>query len=1277
MTLPRTSRRFKPEIHGAALPPPAQYILEKETAIFNQFHPETTETHLLLDRLLSERILIIDGAMGSVLQGHALGEADFRGESFKDHPVSLRGDLDLLSITQPDLIEQVHRQYLDAGADIIETNTFNATAISQADYGLGDRVYDINVSAAQIAKRSAAAAMAADPDRPRFVAGALGPTTRSASVASDVSDPAFRSVTFDELANAYGEQARGLLDGGVDLLLVETQIDTLNLKAALYAINTLFDEGSHRVPLMASFCIVDASGRTLSGQTVEACWTSIRHGDLYSVGINCALGATDLRPYIEELSGIANLPVACYPNAGLPNELGGYDDTPDHMAEVLGGFAEEGWLNMVGGCCGTTPDHIAAISEAVRRRGKLRVPHPGEPLSRYSGLETCTVRPDSNFTLIGERTNVTGSRKFARLVRQEKYEEALGVARQQIEGGANVIDVNMDEGLLDSERAMTTFLNLIASEPDIAATPVMIDSSSWPVIEAGLKCTQGKSIANSISLKEGEEVFKTQARMARRYGAAVVVMAFDENGQATETDRKVDILSRSYRILTEEIGMDPTDIIFDPNILTVATGIEEHDDYAVNFIEAVRRLKARHPLARVSGGVSNISFSFRGNDHIREAMHAAFLYHAIQAGLDMGIVNAGQLAIYEDIEPETLAMVEDVLLNRRSDATERLLEFAASRKGETAERVRRDEDWRNDNLEERVSHALVNGIADHVEADMDEALQRYDRPLHIIEGPLMAGMSIVGDLFQEGKMFLPQVVKSARVMKRAVAHLVPHMEAEHGEGGERQYQGTILLATVKGDVHDIGKNIVGVVLGCNNYRIIDLGVMVPAEKIIGTAVDEGVDLIGLSGLITPSLHEMIHVAREVERNGFELPLLIGGATTSRRHTAIKIEPAYHGPTVHVTDASRAVEVVGNLLSDGLRPDYARRIREDYQLVRETYESRTPRTPLVSFSEASARRPTLEWSAATISVPECTSIRVDDDYPLEKLVPFIDWTPFFGAWELRGRYPALLEDEQVGVEARKLFEDARNLLDEIVDGRSLRARAVWGFFPAHSTGNDIVLFADAARSKALATFPMLRQQRPRSADGPCLALSDFVGPEGTKDHIGAFAVTAGIGLDELVRRYETENDDYRAIMVKAIADRLAEAFAEHTHQRARRAWGYGRSEDLSGEDLIREEYRGIRPAPGYPACPDHTEKRRLFDLLQAEERIGVALTESYAMDPPPSVAGLYFGHPEARYFNVGKIGRDQVEDYARRKRMTVESIERWLAPNLDYEPVESGTGIPAP
>ena len=1244
----------------------------KETAIFSQFHPETTETHLLLDRLLSERILIIDGAMGSVLQGHALDEADFRGDTFKDHPVPLRGDLDVLSITRPELIEQVHREYLDAGADIIETNTFNATAISQADYGLQDRVYDINLAAAKIAKRATGAAMAADPDRPRFVAGALGPTTRSASVASDVSDPSFRSVSFDELATAYGEQARGLLDGGVDLLLVETQIDTLNLKAALFAINSLFDEGMRRVPLMASFCIVDASGRTLSGQTVEACWTSIRHGDLYSVGINCALGANELRPYIEELSTIANLPVTCYPNAGLPNEMGGYDDTPDHMAEVLGGFAEEGWLNMVGGCCGTTPAHIAAISEAVRRRGKLRVPHPGEPLSRYSGLETFTVRPDGNFTMIGERTNVTGSRKFARLVRQEKYEEALGVARQQIEGGANIIDVNMDEGLLDSERAMTTFLNLIASEPDIAATPVMIDSSSWPVIVAGLKCAQGKSIANSISLKEGEEVFKHQARLAKRYGAAVVVMAFDEEGQATDTDHKVEILSRSYRILTEEIGMDPTDIIFDPNILTVATGIEEHDDYAINFIEAVRRLKARHPLARVSGGVSNISFSFRGNDHIREVMHAAFLYHAIQAGLDMGIVNAGQLAIYEDIDPETLTMVEDVLLNRRPDATERLLEFAASSKGPATGSVEKDEAWRDDRLEERISHALVNGIADHIVEDMDEALQRYDRPLHIIEGPLMAGMSIVGDLFQEGKMFLPQVVKSARVMKKAVAHLVPHMEAEHGDGGERQYQGTILLATVKGDVHDIGKNIVGVVLGCNNYRIIDLGVMVPAEKIIQTAKDESVDLIGLSGLITPSLHEMIHVAREIERNGFELPLLIGGATTSRRHTAIKIEPAYQGSTVHVTDASRAVEVAGNLISDDLRPDYARRVREDYQQIRETYESRTPRTPLVPFAESSARRPAIQWSADTVAVPEFTGVRVDDDFPLDELVPYIDWTPFFSAWELRGRYPAILEDEKVGEEARKLFEDARNLLDEIVDRRSLRARAAWGFFPAQSTGNDIVLFEDAARSEALATFPMLRQQRPRSADGPCLSLSDFVGPEGTEDYVGAFAVTAGIGLDELVRRYETDHDDYRAIMIKALADRLAEAFAELTHQRARRAWGYGHNEDLTGEDLIREKYRGIRPAPGYPACPDHTEKRRLFDLLQAEERTGVTLTESYAMDPPPSVAGLYFGHPDARYFNVGKIGRDQVEDYARRKRMTVESIERWLAPNLDYEPADGTT-----
>ena len=1207
--------------------------------------------------------------MGSVLQGHDLDEADFRGEAFKDHPVPLRGDLDLLSITQPDLIEQVHRQYLNAGADIIETNTFNATAISQADYGLQDRVYDINAAAAKIAKRAAGAAMAADPQRPRFVAGALGPTTRSASVASDVSDPSFRSVTFDQLAAAYGEQARGLLEGGVDMLLVETQIDTLNLKAALFAINTLFDEGMRRVPLMASFCIVDASGRTLSGQTVEACWTSIRHGDLYSVGINCALGATELRPYIEELSAIADLPVTCYPNAGLPNEMGGYDDTPEHMAGMLGDFAEEGWLNMVGGCCGTTPEHIAAISEAVARRGKLRMPGSGEPLTRYSGLETFTVRPDGNFTMIGERTNVTGSRRFARLVRQEKYEEALEVARQQIEGGANVIDVNMDEGLLDSEQAMTTFLNLIASEPDIAATPVMIDSSSWPVIEAGLKCVQGKGIANSISLKEGEEVFKSQARLARRYGAAVVVMAFDEDGQATDTDRKVKILSRSYRILTEEIGMDPTDIIFDPNILTVATGIEEHDTYAVNFIEAVRLLKARHPLAKVSGGVSNISFSFRGNDYIREVMHAAFLYHAIQAGLDMGIVNAGQLAIYEDIEPETLVMVEDVLFNRRPDATERLLELAESRKGSATERARKDENWRAGSLEDRISHALVNGIADHVEEDMEEALKRYDRPLHIIEGPLMAGMSIVGDLFGDGKMFLPQVVKSARVMKRAVAHLVPHMEAEHGDGGERQYQGTILLATVKGDVHDIGKNIVGVVLGCNNYRIIDLGVMVPAEKIIGTAVEERVDLIGLSGLITPSLHEMIHVAREIERNGFELPLLIGGATTSRRHTAIKIEPAYHGPTVHVTDASRAVEVAGNLLSDELRPEYARRVRGDYQKVRDTYEKRSPRMPLVPFGKACERHPALEWSQETIAVPEFTGVRVDEDYPLEELVPFIDWTPFFGAWELRGRYPAILEDEKVGDEAKKLFDDARELLEGIVGNRSLRARAVWGFFPAHSTGNDIVIFEGAARSEMLATFHMLRQQRPRSSDAPCYALSDFVGPEGTEDYIGAFAVTAGIDLDKLVGRYEADHDDYRSIMVKALADRLAEAFAEHTHRRARRAWGYGREENLDAEDLIREKYRGIRPAPGYPACPDHTEKRPLFDLLQAEEKTGITLTESYAMDPPPSVAGLYFGHPGARYFNVGKIGRDQVEDYARRKRTTVETIERWLAPNLDYEPLD--------
>ena len=1224
-------------------------------------------TRKQLDALLAERILIFDGAMGSLIQEYRLGEKDFRGEAFADHGRDLQGNNDLLSITQPQIIEEIHRKYLQAGADLIETNTFNATSISQADYGTEAHAYDINMAAAQIARRAVDAAMAEDPSRPRFVVGAIGPTNRTTSLSPDVNNPAYRVVTFDDIAKAYTEQARGLLDGGADLLMLETVFDTLNLKAGLFAITQLFDQGVRQAPVMVSVTITDASGRTLSGQTLEAFWASVNHFDLLSVGINCALGATEMRGYVEELSNIAPIYVSCYPNAGLPNEFGEYDDTPENMAEVLGSFAAQGWLNFVGGCCGSTPDHIQAIARAVSEQGRLRTPPQPEQMSRYSGLEQLTIYPDNPFIMIGERTNVTGSRRFAKLILKDKYEEAVEVARNQVEGGANIIDVNMDEGMLDGEQAMTTFLNYIAAEPDIARVPFMIDSSKWSVIEAGLKCVQGKAIVNSISLKEGEDQFRQYARLVKRYGAAVVVMAFDEEGQATSVEQKVEILARSYRILTEEVGMDPTDIIFDSNILTVATGIEEHNDYAVNFIEATRRLKARFPLAKVSGGVSNISFSFRGNDYIRESMHAAFLYHAIQAGLDMAIVNAGQLAIYEEIDPTALELVEDVLLNRRADATERLLDFAETSKQEGSVREK-DESWREGAVEERLSHALIKGITDYIEEDVEEARQKYERALHIIEGPLMAGMSIVGDLFGVGKMFLPQVVKSARVMKKAVAYLIPFMEAEQG-GGERQYQGKILTATVKGDVHDIGKNIVGVVLGCNNYKIIDMGVMAPSERILKTAREEQVDMIGLSGLITPSLDEMAHVATEMEREGFDIPLLIGGATTSKKHTAVKIAPAYHGTTVHVLDASRAVEVVGRLMSPDLRPAYEAMILDEYQRARDEHQGRTPRIALLPLEEARRRRHPVDWATTRVDTPEFLGLRVDDDVPIQEIEPYIDWTPFFNAWELRGRFPKILDDPEVGDHARELYEDARTLLGRIVDERLLQAKAVWGFFPANADGDDVVLYTDETRADVLTRFYMLRQQRPRSADAPCHSLVDFVAPAGSgrPDYMGAFAVTTGIGLDALVAQYEADHDDYHAIMAKALADRLAEAFAELTHLRARKAWGYGREEDLSDDDLVHEKYRGIRPAPGYPACPDHTEKSVLFDLLQAERHTGIALTENYAMMPASSVSGLYFGHPEARYFAVGKIGRDQVEDYAVRKGMTVTDVERWLAQNLDYDP----------
>ncbi len=1204
--------------------------------------------------------------MGTALQAHHLQEADYRGREFARHPKDLRLNTDVLNITQPQIVEAIHTQYLEAGADIIETNTFNSNAFSMSEYQLQDAVYDLNVAGARNARRAAEKFLAAHPERRCYVAGSLGPTSRTASVSQDVSNPSARSVNFDQLRDAYYEQARGLVDGGVDLLLVETIFDTLNGKAALFAIQELFEKTGRRLPVMASVTIVDQSGRNLSGQTVEAFWVSVSHMQLLSVGINCSLGPRQMRPFLEELARIAPIYVSCYPNAGLPNAFGGFDETPERMAADLGEFAANGWLNLVGGCCGTTPAHIRAIAEAVRQHEPRVVPEP-DSLTRFSGLETFTIRPDTNFVNIGERTNVTGSPKFARLILQGQYEEALSVARQQVENGAQILDVNMDEAMLDSEKAMTTFLNYIASEPDIARIPIMIDSSKWSVIEAGLKCLQGKGIVNSISLKEGEAAFKGHARLIRRYGAGMVVMAFDEKGQADTVERKVEICARSHKILTEDVGVPPGDIIFDPNVLTIATGMEEHANYAVNFIEATRRIKAALPGSKVSGGISNLSFSFRGNNTVREAMHSAFLYHAIRAGLDMGIVNAGQLAIYEEIPKDLLELVEDVILNRRPDATERLLAFADSvkqrAKGETHEDA-----WRKAPVEERLAHALVKGIVDYIEQDTEEARKKFARPLEVIEGPLMNGMKIVGDLFGSGKMFLPQVVKSARVMKKSVAHLLPYMEAEKRESGRRQAEGKVVMATVKGDVHDIGKNIVGVVLGCNNYEIIDLGVMVPADKILQTAREANADMIGLSGLITPSLDEMVHVAREMEREGFEIPLLIGGATTSRVHTAVKIAPAYHQPVVHVLDASRAVGVVGHLKSPELRNSFVEENRQEQEKAR-TAHSGAAAPKLLSLEQARRRRPAYDWAKMEIAHPSFTGIRVFDPVALEEIVPYIDWTPFFHAWELRGVFPKIFGVPDVGPKARELWEDAQKLLARIVAEKSLTARAVIGFFPAASVGDDIEVFADESRRRAIATFHTLRQQIPKPPGEANYALADFVAPaeSGREDFIGAFAVTAGINLEQMTRRFEQDHDDYNSIMAKALADRLAEALAELMHKRAREAWGYGCDENLSVQDLIRERYRGIRPAPGYPAFPDHTEKRTLFELLRAEENTGIQLTENFAMWPGASVCGLYFSHPEAKYFAVGKIDRDQVRDYQLRKGLDLTTVERWLGPYLAYAP----------
>jgi 5-methyltetrahydrofolate--homocysteine methyltransferase len=1218
----------------------------------------------LLERM-QRRILVLDGAMGTMIQARKLTEADYRGKEFAHHTRDLRQNNDALNLAQPRIIEEIHTQYLEAGADIVETNTFNSNAISMADYALENRVHDLNFAGAQIARRAVDGFSAKHAGRRCFVAGSMGPTSRTASVSQDVANPAARGVTFDQLREIYTTQAQALVEGGADLLLLETVFDTLNVKAALFGVEEYFEASGNRIPVIVSVTIVDRSGRTLSGQTVEAFWISVSHMPLLAVGMNCALGAKQMRPFLEELSRLAPIPTICYPNAGLPNAFGGFDETPERMAADLGDFARNGFLNIAGGCCGSTPEHIRAIAEAVRT-AKPRVPAKPEPYSRFSGLEPLVIRPDTNFVNIGERTNVTGSPRFAELIRKGEYEQALTVARQQVEGGAQMIDVNVDEAMLDSEQAMTTFLNALGSEPDIARVPIVVDSSKWSVIETGLKCLQGKGIVNSISLKEGEDAFRAQARKIRRYGAGVIVMAFDERGQADSAERKLQIASRAYRILTEEVGMPPADIIMDPAILTVGTGIEEHNSYAVAFLEATREIKAKLPGAKISGGVSNISFSFRGNNVVREAMHSAFLYHAIRAGMDMGIVNAGQLAIYEEIPADLRERVEDVLLNRRPDATERMLDFAQSvgKRGATAVR---ESAWRNGTVEERLSHSLVHGITEFIAVDVEEARQKYERPLHIIEGPLMDGMNVVGDLFGSGKMFLPQVVKSARVMKQAVAILLPYLEAEKLASGGREAVARVLMATVKGDVHDIGKNIVGVVLGCNNYEVIDLGVMVPAERILEVARTKRVDLIGLSGLITPSLDEMVHVASELEREGFRVPLLIGGATTSRAHTAVKIAPVYRQPVVHVSDASRAVGVVSSLKSPEQRATFAEQNRREQERTREQH--RGPRVAqLLSLEEARRRKPRIDWRNYKPPMPSFTGVRKWDSIALPDLVPYIDWTPFFHAWELKGIYPRILEDATVGPRAKELLDDAQKLLAEIVANKSLTARAVAGLWPANSVGDDIETYADATRANAVATFYTLRQQMQKPEGEFEYALADFVAPKdtGLADYVGAFAVTAGIGAGELSATFEKQHDDYNSIMVKALADRLAEAGAEWLHKQIRDAWGFGQNESLSVADLLHERYQGIRPAPGYPASPDHTEKTTLFALLDAKCATGIELTENFAMLPAASICGLYFSHPDSRYFAVGKIDRDQVLDYHRRKGLELRAIERWLSPNLNYD-----------
>jgi 5-methyltetrahydrofolate--homocysteine methyltransferase len=1227
-------------------------------------------TSEILSKLLTEKILLLDGAMGTMIQRHKLSEEDFRGQQLKNHPNDLKGNNDILSITQPEIIKNIHREYLNAGADIIETNTFNGNAISQADYKTEHLNYEINFAAAKIAKEVVNEFNKKDSSKLRFVAGALGPTNKMLSLSPNVNDPGFRAVTFEEMMQSYYDEARGLIDGGADILLIETIFDTLNAKAAIYAVDKYLSEKGIKFPLMISGTIVDQSGRTLSGQTIEAFYISVSHAkNILSVGINCALGAKQMRPFVEDLSKISDKFLSVYPNAGLPNEMGEYDETPETMAEVLKDFLDSGFVNIVGGCCGTTPEHIRGLKEIIFNR-KPRIPQKQKTFLQLSGMEPVIIHPQTNFVNIGERTNVSGSKKFARLIKNENYDQALTVAREQVSGGAQILDVNMDEGMLDSEKCMTRFLNLVASEPEISKLPIMIDSSKWSVIESGLKCLQGKGIVNSISLKEGEESFREQARKILSYGAAVIVMAFDEKGQADTFERKIEICERAYKILTREIQFQPQDIIFDPNILAIATGIEEHNNYAVNFIEATRWIKQNLPFAKVSGGVSNLSFSFRGNDVVREAMHSAFLFHAIKAGMDMGIVNAGQLEVYEEIPKDLLQLVEDVILNRRPDATERLTEFAESVKSKSKEEVKKDE-WRNASVEERLKHALVKGIVDFIEADTEEARLKYPRPIEVIEGPLMDGMNVVGDLFGSGKMFLPQVVKSARVMKKAVAQLIPFIEAEKEKNQEARERGKVLMATVKGDVHDIGKNIVGVVLGCNNYNVIDLGVMVHSDKILDTAIEQNADIIGLSGLITPSLDEMVHVAREMERRGIKIPLLIGGATTSRIHTSVKIAPNYSGPVIHVLDASRSVPVVSGLLNENIpeRTKFISKYKQEYEQLREDHLKRKSEKKLIAIDEARNNRLKIDWTNAKIVKPKNSGVSVLKNYPLEKLIAYIDWTPFFLTWELKGKYPAIFNNPSHGTEARKLFNDANVLLDKIIKDKLLIANGVAGIFPANSVGmDDIEIYTDENRNGVKRVLHTLRQQAKKNSGEPNFALADYIAPKdsGIKDYIGLFAVTTGIGIEKIVKKFEEEHDDYNSILVKALADRLAEAFAEHLHEIVRKEyWGYTAAENFSNEELIKESYSGIRPAPGYPAQPDHTEKPIIFDLLRVEENTGIKLTESLAMYPAASVCGIYFSNSASKYFNVGKIEKDQVLDYHRRKGMSVEELERWLGPILNY------------